>query len=237
MTRFPFLLALLLASALPGRLAAAGLPSDEALIAGFEKVVFGSEIPGLFGGGKYLKKFAKPVRFHVENLAAKNRKPAVRAFLASLRGKIAGLEIGAEAPESRQADFVVYVVDRKDYGRVGCRVYGNPFMDVPGFCIVRSAFSRAGIRHSDAIIVSDEGETLFRRCLIEEVLQGLGPLGDDPDAPASVFNDASSIARFTRADRIILNMLYDKRLAPGMSAGQARPLLPGILGDIRRRVH
>ena len=56
------------------------------------------------------------------------------------------------------------------------------YLDVrgaPGRCVVRVVSGPGGIARADAVIVADEGETLFRRCLIEEVLQGLGPLNDD----------------------------------------------------------
>lgn len=226
------LLAVLLAC-VPTAATAAPLPNDAALVEGFEAIVFGTEIPGLLGGGQYVKKFAKPVRFYIANEAARDRRTAVRAFVASLGRQIRGLST-AITGTARDADFVIHVVDRKDYQRVGREIYRNPFMSVPGNCIVRSDFGRRGIVRSDALIVSDEGEKLFRRCLIEEVLQGLGPLNDNQRAPDSVFNDTSSLASFSRYDRIMLNMLYDARLTPGMSLGAARPLLPEIARSARR---
>ena len=114
-------------------------------------------------------------------------------------------------------------------------MYGNPFARVPGLCIVRSRFGRAGIRRSEALIVSDAGEALFRRCLSEEILQGLGPLDDTALVKASVFNGASAAERPTRSDRILLEMLYDPRLSPGMDAETARPLLPRLLRDAKRQ--
>ncbi|RZK93344.1 MAG: DUF2927 domain-containing protein [Methylobacterium sp.] len=105
-----------------------------------------------------------------------------------------------------------------------------------GSCLVHADYGRAGIVRADALIVSDDGEPAFRRCLVEEVLQGLGPLDDFDGAPDSVFNDTSTVTRFGRYDRIMLNMLYDERLTPGMSAAAARPLLPAIAETVRRRV-
>ncbi len=210
------------------------LPSDAAMIEGFGKVVFGAEITGAFSDSSYLKKFAGPVRFHIENRAAIDRRAAVRAFLRQIDRQIAGLESGL-APSRTSANFVVHVVDRKDYQRTGREVYRSPFMRVPGNCVVRATYGRAGITRSDAIIVSDEGDALFRRCLIEEVLQGLGPLNDNADAPQSVFNDTSNLTTFTPYDRVLMNMLYDRRLAPGMSPAEAEPLLRAILRDARRR--
>ena len=226
-------LTLLMLAVLPAM--ARPLPHDRALIDGFEKIVFGTEIAGFFGGGQYVRKFTGPVRFYVEDGARKNRGGQVRRFLFSLGREISGLK-AAFARRAVDADFVVHVVDRADYQRVGRQIYGNPFMRVPGECIVRVQFGRRGITRSDALIVSDEGEALFRRCLIEEVLQGLGPLDDNPAAPDSVFNVDSALTVFTRYDKIMLNMLYDPRLTPGMDLQRARALLPEIVRSTRRRV-
>ncbi|ALN72348.1 DUF2927 domain-containing protein [Aureimonas sp. AU20] len=227
-----FGLALLL-GAQPAR--AQRLPGDEAMIRGFEAVVFGAEITGPLSDSSYLKKFAAPVRVRVENPAEIDRKPAVATFVRQLARQVKGLDI-AMAGRGEPANFVVHVVDRDDYQRTGRAVYHRPFGRTPGNCIVRSSYGRAGITRSDAIIVSDEGDLLFRRCLIEEVLQGLGPLNDNTDAPQSVFNDTSKLTSFTPYDRLLVNMLYDSRLRPGMSLADAEPLLPAVLRDNRRRL-
>ena len=217
-----------------GPAAAQRLPPDSALIDGFERVVFGAEITGSFSDSTYLKRFAGPVRYRIDNTAATDRRAAVRAFMRQIRRQIGGLEV-AEARPGEEANFVVHVVDRRDYQRIGREVYRSPFMRVPGNCVVRASYGRAGITRSDAIIVSNEGDALFRRCLIEEVLQGLGPLNDNADAPDSVFNDTSKLTNFGPYDRVLMNMLYDPRLKPGMSQAEAAPLLPAVLRDARRR--
>ena len=102
--------------------------------------------------------------------------------------------------------------------------------------LVRVVSGRKGIKRSAAVIVSDEGEFLFKRCLVEELLQGLGPMNDDEQLTHSVFNDSSRHSRFTVFDQIILNMLYDPRIKPGMSMQQTRPILPLVARDARRRV-
>ncbi|HBN32435.1 MAG TPA: hypothetical protein DD416_14735, partial [Rhodobacteraceae bacterium] len=38
----------------------------------------------------------------------------------------------------------------------------------------------------------------------------------------------------TRQDELLLRMLYDKRLKPGMTPQAARPLLPIIANDVLR---
>ena len=232
MLRCLALLALLLGLAGP---AIAAQLSTEALVEGFAKIAFGAEIPGLFGGGRYIKKFVGPVAFFVENHAARDRTREVRAFVAGLPRQISGLETGF-AKSAGEARFVVHVVDAADYQRVGRRIFRNPFRRVPGSCIVRADYGRDGIRRADALILSDDGEPAFRRCLVEEVLQGLGILDDDDGVADSVFNDSSTTTRFGRYDRIMLNMLYDPRLTPGMSLEAARPVLPIVAEAVRRRV-
>ncbi len=211
------------------------LPGDAAILRGFAAVVFGAEYTGAFSDSSYLKKFAGPVRVRIENPAEIDRAAEVRAFLRQLARQVRGLDI-AEARRGESANFVVHVVDRADYLRVGREVYHRPFGRIPGNCIVRASYGRSGITRADAIIVSDEGDRLFRRCLIEEVLQGLGPLNEYADAPQSVFNDTSKLTSFTAYDRVLLNMLYDDRLEPGMTREAAEPLLPAILRDTRRRL-
>lgn len=215
--------------------ATAPLPDDAAMIEGFNKVVFGSEIPGLMSNAAYVRKFTGPVRFFIDDTANADRRPAVRRFVHDLEEDIEGLETRF-VDSAAEADFIVHVVDRADYQATGRRIYHDPSMDVPGNCIVRSSYSKAGIRRSDALVVSDEGERLFRRCLIEEVLQGLGPLNENPDAPQSVFNDTSLLTSFTPYDRVIMNMLYDERLQAGTGKRAAQELLPALLRAARRRV-
>lgn len=213
---------------------AAPLPKDPVLIEAFEATAFGAEIPGFFGSGAYLKRFAVPIRFKVEDGAGEPRRREAEAFLRRLSRDMPSLD--ARLARGREtANFTVHIVDSQDYQSTGRRIFRNPFKRVPGACIVRSSFGRGGIRQSDALIVSDMGDALFRRCLSEEVVQGLGLLEDTDLLPDSIFNEASAAERPMRSDRILVEMLYDPRLEAGMAPEAARPLLEDIVKDARRR--
>jgi hypothetical protein len=209
--------------------------SDNEIIRGFNLTVFGAEYAPLGIQSLYVRKFAGPVRFRIHNLSAKNRTASVERFVASLNRMISGLK--AQVVTGPGSNFDIYVVDRADYVRIAReKVYHRPTAPVPGKCMVRSVFSRNGLVRSDAVIVSDGGEALFKRCLAEEILQGLGPLNEDQSLRESMFNDRTSHTNVTRFDKLILNMLYDRRIRNGQTAAAVQPVLPQVLKDAKRRV-
>ncbi|MEM7303376.1 MAG: DUF2927 domain-containing protein [Pseudomonadota bacterium] len=219
-----------------GVLGSAHAFSDQSVLKGFNRTVFGSEFAGFGLQANYVRRFERTVRFYIHHTSRKNRRPAVRRFIRSLRSSIRGLRTQI-VTNPRSANFHVYIVDRSQYGKtIRDQIYRSRSAPVRGRCMVRARFTRGGITRSDAVIVSDEGESLFRRCLVEEILQGLGPLNEHSSLTASVFNDASTHTSFTRFDRLILNMLYDKRVRSGDSPRKVQPLLPALLKTAKRRV-
>jgi hypothetical protein len=210
--------------------------SDEDLIRGFNATVFGAEYSSWGWHTRIVKKFVKPVRIYIDNRATRDRRRAVAKFVRTLPRIIKGIDI-AIVNDPAKANYIVYVVDRAAYKNVvRNEIYKRRSMSVPGRCLVRVVSAPSGIRRSDAVIVSDEGEFLFKRCLVEEILQGLGPVNDNPSLKHSVFNDTSQHIRFTRHDRYILNMLYDKRVRSGMNQREVSEVLPAVLRDARKRV-
>jgi len=82
------------------------------------------------------------------------------------------------------------------------------------------------------VLIRAEHPPLTRlSCVNEEMAQAMGLPNDSPDARPSLFNDSLEFALLTEHDAILLRMLYDPRLRPGMTAAEARPLLPAIARD------
>lgn len=231
-------MALVMTLVLAGRSRAEGAPfTNQQLTEGFMRTVFGLEYRSWSWQPYLVKKYTGPVRFYVHNLAENDRRAVVHRFVLNLSKQIRGLQTMIE-PSADSANFHIYIVDRVQYeGIVRKRIYDNPRADAPGRCLVRVLSGKRGITGSSAVIVSDEGEFLFRRCLVEEVLQGLGPMNDDESLEHSVFNDTSRHARFTPFDRYILNMLYDRRIKPGMNSDAALTVLPVVIRDTRKRLN
>ena len=222
---------LLAAQATPGRAF-----TDAELMDGFSRTVFGAEFGRWNWQSRMVKKFAGPVRFYIDDRTKAGRGGEVRAFLRSLPGAIGGLQASVTG-SAREANFRIFLLDRADYQRVVTReIYGRATSTfAPGKCLVRVISGPGGITRSDAAIVADEGEFLFQRCMVEEILQGLGPVNDDRSLEQSVFNDNSRHSTLTAFDRSLLNMLYHPAIRPGMTKREASRVLPGVLADIRSR--
>lgn len=219
----------------PVRAESIGGFSDDELMDGFQKTVFGVEY-GSAAAGSAVKKFDGAVRLRVINLADKDRQREIAGFVTRLPRLVRGLDIRMARP-GENPNFTVYVVDRADYvDTVRSDVLGSTHGAAPGQCLVRVYPGSLGIVRSTAVIVSDEGDSLFRRCMVEEILQGLGPMNDNAALYASVFNDRSRHDRFMPFDRAVVSMLYDRRIRPGMTRSEVGSVLPRVLADVRRTV-
>lgn len=130
--------------------------------------------------------------------------------------------IAAEATAARFPDFQPAVL-----GALG----GTP---IDTFCTAY-AFAEPGRASAYAAVMvlirAEHPELTRASCVQEEMAQAMGLPNDSPDARPSLFNDSLEFAFLTDHDEILLRMLYDPRLRPGMSAAEARPLLPTIARD------
>ena len=203
----------------------------------FMRVMLSAE----YGGGSQfansIKKYDKTVRFAIINHAKLDRRPAVRSFVTALPKKIRGLKASVVSnPDA--ANFRIHVVDKRQYARVIRKeIYKDKRAKVQGQCFVRVLPGKKGIHSTDVVIVSDRDERTFNRCLVEEVLQGLGPLADRGHKGYSVFNSASQHSSFTMHDRVLLSALYDPRIKPGMSKAQVKNVISKVIHDCIARLH
>jgi hypothetical protein len=88
------------------------------------------------------------------------------------------------------------------------------------------------IERAFAVIRAEHPDLLHLSCLHEEITQGLGLPNDSPAARPSIYNDDQEFALLTPMDEMMLHMLYDKRLTPGMSITQARPIIDQLAEEL-----
>lgn len=87
-------------------------------------------------------------------------------------------------------------------------------------------------RRAVGIIRAEHPPRLRESCLHEEIAQGLGLANDSPAARPSIFNDDEEFALLTDHDELLLTILYDPRLTPGMDAAMAQPIIRTIAEEL-----
>ena len=100
-------------------------------------------------------------------------------------------------------------------------------LDRDTYCVVAAyASGRDANTYTAAVaVIRAENPGLLRlSCIHEELAQGLGLANDSRTARPSIFNDDDEFALLTSHDELLLRMLYDPRLAPGMTAAEAAPI-------------
>lgn len=211
--------------------------TDAEIMDGFFKITFGAEFH-VAGGVDRIRKYDGPVRVSVDNRLAPNRSAQVAAVVADIRAHIRDLDL-AMTDKRDEAHINVALVRDRDLTRTIRSLYGldrarRIQSSLEPQCLSgfrKDASSR--ILHSDVIIVADVGEFVFYDCLYEELLQALGPINDDKTVPWTMFNDDVQMGYFDLYDQYLLNILYDRRVRPGMTRSQVREILPEVLPDVR----
>lgn len=90
-----------------------------------------------------------------------------------------------------------------------------------------------GVLTGAVLLIKDEQPPLLRlSCIHEEIVQSMGLSNDSPTARPSLFNDDEEFALMTRHDELLLQMLYDPALEPGMSLNEARPIVRQLAEDV-----
>jgi DUF2927 family protein len=83
-----------------------------------------------------------------------------------------------------------------------------------------------------AVIRAEHPDLLRASCIHEEVAQGMGLSNDYALARPSIFNDDEEFGFLTTHDELLLKMLYDPRLRPGMREAEARPIVEQIAREL-----
>ena len=225
------------------------------LVRDFERVALYDEYVDVNGrflrseSPAYLRRWDRPVRVGVMTgpsvpAAESARDRANVAGFTRRLARLTGLDM--QVSDGDDVNFLVLFMnsdERQAFAReVGARFPGfapavtNAIGDsaVDTFCTAYAFSDPADKARYSAvmILIRAEHPPLTRlSCVHEEMAQAMGPPNDSPEARPSLFNDDLEFALLTEHDEVLLRMLYDPRLKPGMTAEEARPLLPAIARD------
>ena len=211
--------------------------SRDQLVRNFETIVFHNEFNNQTDDR--LRKWVDPIRLFLD-IRAGDRKLiefAVNQHVSHLVG-ITGYDIAVTADKS--AANVIVVFDRASaLGEVGAD-YFPPNFDIrqvmqTNLCIgqYRSNDSYEIVR---GIVVIPIDRVMARgrleACVVEEITQILGLPNDSDDVFPSVFNDHSLDIELSAQDILLVKLLFDPRLRPGMPRAEVLANVRTILGEM-----
>jgi hypothetical protein len=214
--------------------------TDAEIADGFFKTAFGAELR-VAGRSDRIRKYDAPVRVFIDSRAKPDRSNQMAAVIADIGARIQHLDI-ARTQKRADANIIVTLVRDRDLARTIARMYGRErSRQIQGRlgpqCL--SGFRKDDtfrITQSSVILVVDAGDFIFYDCAYEELLQALGPINDTKTVPWTMFNDKVHMGYFDIYDQHLLNILYDRRIQPGMTAEEVTALMPQVLRDVRQWV-
>lgn len=197
------------------------MPTQELLVRQFQAIAFSNEYGGEQRFGR-LVRWEQPIRVKVGGVNASALLPEVDRHLAALR-RLVGvpIEVVSDWQAWAQPNLEVVFTSGPVDPNAACR---TEFLDrnfaATGYTITRVK-----------VVIPAHNPALRRHCIAEELTQAMG-LGDDSQLIAdSIFDDNSRAQKLWPWDELMLLVLYDRRLRPGMSVSQAMPAVRMIISE------
>ncbi len=215
--------------------------SADYLVEAFVDIALGSEYEAR---RRQVHKWTTPIRYALIHQAgdAALHEQLIRTQFAQLSG-LTGLSI-APATDSEAANYFVVLTSESSLKDDLQRHFGwNSAEQRERFyretvCLgIFNSWRRSGrITRAVVIIPVDRARARGKlaACVVEELTQVLGLPNDSDKVFPSVFNDRSIDDFLTGLDLLLLKMLYDPRIKPGMDETKARPLLREIAAEFVR---
>ncbi len=207
--------------------------SNDQVLRNMLTVVFGSEFLG--EDSSYVRKWVGPMRLAVYGDERGAYSDLIDTHLATLR-RLTGLDItrvGWNDPEVNASILFLGPAEFRSYAREYLR------KSKPGTNQNLACFGvfRGDARHEivgfSAMIPLSGSRAEIEACIVEEVTQVLGLPNDSYDIRPSVFNDDDQYHELTWQDKLMVRVLYDRRITPGMDRAAFATAARSILDELR----
>jgi len=199
-------------------------PSPHMLARQFERIAFSSEFGGQYRAGRLIR-WDGPITVRIAGHAPDRFRAEVERQLAELR-QLSGLAIdfAAEGGESTPSMTIEFSQSR-----------GGTTFDPNAPC--RTLIWETGfVIRKVQVFITPYPDELRRHCIVEEITQALGLADDSTLVRDSIFNDSSSRQRLSPWDALMVRILYDPRLKPGIHRTEAMPIVRRIIGENLHRL-
>lgn len=196
-----------------------------------------------------LRRWNNPIRIEMRfgRSVSERQKTNDRAAVADLARRLSAITGHPISMTGSPSNFVIFVMNEDERQAAIPRLATTepgltpPIIRALGalspteFCAVIGIFDDGDPDHLNRALVFIRAEhppLLRLSCFHEEIAQGLGLPNDSPIARPSIFNDDEEFALLTRMDEMLLKMLYDPRLIPGMTSAEVAPIALEIAREL-----
>lgn len=192
----------------------------------------------------HLLRWNQPIRVSVQFGASVSpeKQGADRARVASYVARLAGLTGLSISLSDQTPNFWVHFGSVDERAALGPALNGELSELTPGqiaavthmdrntYCQVLTQSNPATNTYTAAVAVipSEQPDLLRMSCIHEELAQALGLPNDSNAARPSIFNDDEEFALLTPQDELMLRLLYNPALHPGMTETEARPIVQSL---------
>ena len=201
---------------------------------GFMALAFGSDLR-IGARPRGIRRFDHPIRAVVMGGGSVDRAARMREVVAEYARTVPSLNLSLAS--SGDADIEVRLIDEKDfngalYAAFGPKIAKDFIARTDPQCMTSVKSNAAGdIVRSVSFIIVDKGDDVFLDCAYHELLHAFGLSNHDQRNVWTTLNQNRMVGYLTAYDRDLLDILYDRRVRPGMSPVAARRVLPRVIRD------
>ena len=210
--------------------------SSAELQRGFLALAFGSDLR-IGARPRGIRRFDRPIRVAVVASGSVDRSAAMARVIDDYARKIPNLHLSVTA-DAESADVEVRLIDEKNFksalqAAFGARTTKTFVARANPQCMTSvKSNTEGGILRTVSFIIVDKGDAVFLNCAYHELLHAFGLSNHDQRNPWTMLKQKRLVGYLPVYDRALLTLLYDPRLKPGMTAAQARAVLPLIIQDL-----
>jgi hypothetical protein len=191
-----------------------------------------------------LRRWEVPVRAALRfgNSVSASKRATERAKIGSYLARLSRITGHPISLSDHAPNFIINIVNEDERRALGPaianmmpglsagEVAGITDMPLSTYCLVYAMSEGDSGRYTRAVAVlrAEHPDLLNLSCIHEELAQAMGLANDSPRARPSIFNDDEEFALLTRQDELMLKMLYNPALRPGMTEAQARPIVESL---------
>jgi hypothetical protein len=210
--------------------------SSTELKRGFLALAFGSDLR-IGAAPRGIRRFDHPIRAQLIAGGSVDRTAAMAHILDEYNRKVPNLHLSMTSGTA-PADVEIRLIDEKDFRAALQTAFGikitKAFVartDPQCMTSVKSSIE-GDILRSVSFIIVDKGDQVFRDCAYHELLHAFGLSNHDQHNPWTTLNQRRRVGYLTVYDRALLTVLYDPRIKPGMTARDARAVLPHVIENL-----